>query len=86
MPASEKLKKEIELRFAHHPPQDSQVAGLHGELRIRCQALAEWMADEIPESRELSRALTALEDVMYNGNAAIARRITAADSEPAFRE
>ena len=64
---------EIHRRFTYHPPKDGQPAR-YEEIRNRAQSFALRLCELCPESRELSRALTALEDVCFNANAAIARR------------
>lgn len=43
-------------------------------IRDRALDFALFLSEACPESRELSRALTSLEDVVFNANAAIARR------------
>jgi hypothetical protein len=59
-------------RFQYHPPRGDQQ--LHYEaIRRECLRLAMTIVSLTPESREQSRALAALDDVMFNANAAIAR-------------
>lgn len=59
-------------RFAYHR-LDEAKAELHGNVRIKCQELAEFIANEIPVGREQSLALTKIEEAMFWANAGIAR-------------
>lgn len=59
-------------RFRHHPPSDSAVVSAHQTIRGVCQNAAVWMNVHLPESREKSLALTALQEAMMWGNAAVA--------------
>ena len=58
--------------FTYHPPFGTQPER-YAELRMQVQALAFYLAEHCPASRELSVALTNLEQVMFWGNASIAR-------------
>lgn len=66
---------DIENRFAYHKPDDEKIV-LHEQVRENCKQLAQWLNSTLPAGREKSRAMTALEDVMFNANAAIARTPT----------
>lgn len=61
-----------ENNFNYHPCKDDQ-AERYQDNRVRCMALAASLRRNCPPSRELSLALTKLEEVMFWGNAAIAR-------------
>lgn len=66
--------KSIEWRFQHHPPRDPMVAAAHEAWRDACLGLAQHA--EIlggGSSREVSLAITKIEEAMFWGNAAIAR-------------
>ena len=64
---------EIETRFSYHPATD--VTGpLHDETRAQHAMLARWIENTLPDSREKSLALTALQESMMWTNAAIAYR------------
>lgn len=63
--------KEITERFSFHPGTDI-TAPKHDLVRIQLRQVALWVNDEIPESREKSLALTALQEAMHWCNSAIA--------------
>lgn len=70
---------ELRKRFSYHPPgsgrwREDEDAWFYEEFRAKCLALARYVSQHTPTSREQSRALTALDDVCFNGNAARARR------------
>lgn len=60
-------------RFSFHPATP-ETGPIHDEARLRHRELACWITDVIPESREASLALTALQESMMWCNAAIAYR------------
>jgi hypothetical protein len=64
---------ELVRRFRHHPPKDGQRDRFE-KVRQACLDLAVLVDTECPDSREKTLALTHLDDVMFNANAAIARR------------
>jgi hypothetical protein len=60
-------------RFRFHPANEK--TGLqHEQVRDKCLALAEFLAEILPEGRELSLATAKVEEVMFWANAAIARQ------------
>lgn len=59
-------------RFTYHPPKDSQPIR-YEMIRGGARALAAIIADNTPDSREKSLAITKLEEAVMWGNAAIAR-------------
>jgi hypothetical protein len=63
---------EIDRRFDYHAP-DAGKKVLHETARSQAKATAEEWAEMLPESREKSLALTALEEALFWANAAIAR-------------
>ena len=64
---------ELEKRFTYHPPKGNQ--GEKYELiRSKAHQLAFDLVNMCPDSRELSLAITHLEDAVMWANAAIARR------------
>lgn len=64
---------EIANRFAYHPPSTEDVAENHEYIRSLCWNLANSLNNVCPESRELSLALTKVEEAMFWANAAVAR-------------
>lgn len=69
---SPRTAAQIDLAFTYHAPHGDQVER-YGELRQAGMTLASLMATHCPESRELSLALTNLEQAIMWANAAIAR-------------
>lgn len=69
---SEQDKAKIEKAFTYHAPKNDQPAR-YVELRANAKELAELMTAMCPPSRELSLALTNLEQAIMWANAAIAR-------------
>lgn len=64
---------DLENRFAYHPP-DHAKRDKHAAFRDHCKEVASWIDVHIPEGREQSLAMTKLEEVMFWGNAGIARQ------------
>ena len=58
--------------FTYHPPKTGQPE-LYKEIRDKAKELALYLNGAVPESRELSLALTNLEQAVFWANAAIAR-------------
>jgi hypothetical protein len=65
--------EELEIRFTYHPPQGGQ-AQQYEDIRLQAKVLARTIVAMTPESREQSLAITALEEMVFWANAAIARR------------
>lgn len=63
---------ELSHRFNYHAPKGDQVIR-YAEIRKEIERLAVFISERVPRSRELSTALTHLDHVMFNANAAIAR-------------
>lgn len=63
---------EIEKRFTYHAPKDNQPQK-YLEIRETAKTYAELLVALCPESRELSLALTKLEESVFWANASIAR-------------
>jgi len=68
------ILKRIDNDFVYHAPKEGQPA-TYAEIRERCRLLAVHFAEVMPESavRELSLALTKLEEAAFWANAGIAR-------------
>jgi hypothetical protein len=69
---SDKVADELIKRFTYHAPKGTQNAR-YGEIRDEAHKLADILVANCPESRELSLALTNLEQMVFWANAAIAR-------------
>lgn len=65
--------REIETRFIYHPPTGDQAIR-YAAIRDLAKDMAMMITTACPESRELSLAMTHLEEVVFWANAAIARR------------
>lgn len=66
------LHARIDVDFVYHAPTPDQLPK-YGEIRDTARAFAHRLVELVPDSRELSRALTALEDVCFSANAGVAR-------------
>lgn len=74
MSATDKqLRERIENDFIYRPPTPEKV-DRHQAVRDFAMGFAIALAKYCPEGRELSLALTKVEEAMMWGNAAIARR------------
>lgn len=67
--------KDIEHRFAFHAATTEEKRDAHTSVRQNCRALADFLNEKLPEGREKSLAITHLEEVMFWGNAALARQM-----------
>jgi hypothetical protein len=65
-------EEELANRFSYHPPTHDQTLA-YQEIRDRCFVLAKFLDQACPDSREKSLAFTALDDVVMQANASIAR-------------
>lgn len=63
---------ELRKRFFYRPPRDEQAKVNHERVSTLTHRLAEELCAICPPGRNLSLALTALEDVRMRANAAIA--------------
>lgn len=64
---------DIENRFAFHPASTAEKSGAHTSVRRACAELAAKLNASLPDGREKATAMTKLEEVMFWGNAALAR-------------
>ncbi len=69
---SENDKHKLEVAFTYHAPKGNQ-AGRYEQVRAQALTLAGMFTTLCPPSRELSLALTNLEQAVMWANAAIAR-------------
>lgn len=60
------------IRFKYHPPKEDQILS-YNHIRNKSRDLAHLLNELCPDSRELSIAITKLEEVVMWANAAIAR-------------
>jgi len=67
-PTPEELRK----RFFYRPPRDEEAIASHAQVSELTYQLARMLCVLCPPGRNLSLALTALEDVRMRANAAIA--------------
>ena len=67
------LNLDLENRFSYHKPKDGQTRK-YERIRDIAKNYADYLTDNCPRSRELSLALTNLEQVVMWANASIARR------------
>ncbi|WP_424862114.1 DUF7681 family protein [Streptomyces sp. MMS24-I29] len=65
---------DIEHRFAFHAATTDEKRDAHGSIRQACRRLADHIDETCPDGREKSLAVTAIEEAMFWGNAALARR------------
>lgn len=66
--------EDIENRFAFHAATTEEKRDAHTSVRQQCRQLADFLNEKLPEGREKSSAITHLEEVMFWGNAALARQ------------
>ena len=69
---SENFRKDIENRFTYHAPSPDQIKR-YEKIRYMALGWALSLIESCPESRELSLALTHLDQAVMYANAAIAR-------------
>ena len=65
-------KKELERRMGYHPVNSPEQAAQYEANRKKAIALGSHFTKSCPEGRELSLALTALQEALMWANAAIA--------------
>ena len=71
-PTTEQLERITKKDFVYHKPKEGQ-AERYSDIRRRFSELAVMLCSECPQSRELSIAMTKLEESVMWANAAIAR-------------
>lgn len=65
-------RAELIKRFTYHPPIGDQVER-YAEIRTQAFEFGLFLSERCPVSRELSLALTKLDEVVMHANSAIAR-------------
>ena len=66
-------KEELEIRFTHHPPNESQIVDFQA-IRKEARYFATLINDVCPDCREKSMAIISVEEAVMWANAGIARR------------
>lgn len=66
------MNSDIQNRFTFHPATEDKAL-IYEEARSRTLELALWMDEHGPASRELSSAITKLDEAVMHFNAAVAR-------------
>jgi hypothetical protein len=66
------MNNQIEHNFKYHPPKKDQIEK-YTEIRDKAKQFAHLLVLRCPESRELSLAITKLEECVMWSNASIAR-------------
>ncbi|MEV0427867.1 hypothetical protein [Micromonospora sp. NPDC050495] len=69
----ERQRYELDRRCDYHPPKDLATAEAHQAWRKTVKAAMAEAMRSLPAGRETSMVLTALDDALMYGNAAIAR-------------
>lgn len=64
---------DLDNRFGYHRPADDTTIHRHQLIRVNARNLAGLIDSNVPDGREKSLALTALEEAMFWANAGIAR-------------
>ncbi len=72
-------QKRLDNDFVYHSPLNAAQINKYQEVRERFRGMAEYLMRNVPPSRELSCALTQLEQANFSANAGIARKETADD-------
>lgn len=70
------LHERVDRDFGYHPPSTAEIIDAHEKVRAILATAAHQVIDLCPDSRELSLALTSLEEAMFWANGAIARTQT----------
>lgn len=78
--------RDIENRFAFHAATTAEKRDAHTSVRRHCRRLADELNDQLPDGREKSVAMTKLEEVMFWGNAALARQNEQAEPPAGYSE
>jgi hypothetical protein len=73
-PPGQITQGELDIRFTYHPPATADDVEAYKRIRSEAREFAETLVELVPASRELSRALTHLEESVMNANAGRARR------------
>ena len=69
----ERMHQRVDNDFTYHPPTVIQPE-IYESIRTIARTYAHYLIDNCPQSRELSLAITNLEEVVFWANAAVARQ------------
>lgn len=72
LPGMKPTNAELRNRFLYHPPPNQERVDAHAVVSKRCLSMAFFLRKVCPEGRNLSIALTLLEDVRMRANSALA--------------
>jgi len=67
--------EDLNSRFKFHPATGPGRAAQHDDLRQACRTFASIIDELVPDGREKNLAVAKLEEVMFWGNAGIARQV-----------
>jgi hypothetical protein len=73
--SSEELIREWRWNLTNHTPTEEGIKKIE-KIRSAAKLFAEVMIDNCPTSRDLSLALTSMEEATFHANASIARNLT----------
>lgn len=73
MITKDQLHEQVDRTHSYHRPEFQETMDAMGQIRDTCKALGHQLVDTCPISRELSLALTKLDDVNMYAIAALAR-------------
>lgn len=79
------LRDRVANDHTYHRPVNDQAQRYEG-IRAQARAFSEYLIDACPPGRELSTALTKVEEAVFHANAGIARSGEVAIEEPATDE
>ena len=66
-------KSKLDRDFTYHPPKSDQQKEMYESIRYVAKQLAIFISQTQPPSRELSLAITKIEEAIFWANAGIAR-------------
>ncbi len=72
-PEDEAFNADLRKRVKHHPPSHPGIAAKHEDFRQAIFIMGQVIGTLVPKGREQALAITKLEEVMFWGNAGIAR-------------